>query len=262
MIADVILMKNNLKLVLFCHIRSGSASLYEILQMHPMLNIIDEPFNDEFNKRHPEEKNYVDAIDDIPSLEEALADIFSRYNGLKVQQWQLRRELYSHMLRKPEYTIIFLRRQNLLQTSISGMIAHQTTFWQKRDLTRSLDEIYAHLQPISIDEIRKWIQGLSENIAYYDRVISSRPAGTYLKLVYEDLYLVSPRQRRVNFEAIFRFLDLDMSEIEDNALQKYLNPENAQLNSSETYRFIPNVDEIEETLGSDETGWLFPDKED
>ena len=53
-----------------------------------------------------------------------------------------------------------------------------------------------------------------------------------------------------------------MSEIEDNALQKYLNPENAQLNSSETYRFIPNVDEIEETLGSDETGWLFPDKED
>ena len=165
------------------------------------------------------------------------------------------------MLQNRDYTIIFLRRRNLLQASISGMIAHQTAVWQRRDLSCSLEELYANLQPISIDEVREWIQGLHKNVIYYDRVISERPGGTCLKVVYEDLYLVPQEQREANFERIFRFLDLEMRAIENGELQQYLDPNNAQLNSAETYRFIPNVDEIEEKLGSDETGWLFPDRQ-
>ena len=36
-----------------------------------------------------------------------------------------------------------------------------------------------------------------------------------------------------------------------------LDPTVTKLNSSEIYRLIPNVDEIEAELGNDETGWLF-----
>jgi len=35
-------------------------------------------------------KNYVEEYDDIPSLDEVLVDIFSRHNGLKAQQGQIR----------------------------------------------------------------------------------------------------------------------------------------------------------------------------
>jgi len=36
-----------------------------------------------------------------------------------------------------------------------------------------------------------------------------------------------------------------------------LNPEKARINSHETYRLIPNIDDVEDELGCDETGWLF-----
>ena len=46
------------KLLLLAHPRSGSSNLYEILQMHPALEICDEPFNENFPSWSTGNKNY------------------------------------------------------------------------------------------------------------------------------------------------------------------------------------------------------------
>lgn len=89
-------MNSNLRIVHFAHPRSGSSSLYHILQLHPDLNNLDEPFNENFARWKPHNKNYRDFIHDIPSLDTQLADIFAAYNGLKVLDYQLPEDLAVH----------------------------------------------------------------------------------------------------------------------------------------------------------------------
>jgi hypothetical protein len=40
-------------------------------------------------------------------------------------------------------------------------------------------------------------------------------------------------------------------------IQQLLDPNQNQFNDRETYRLIPNIEQIEEALGSEETGYLF-----
>ena len=48
----------------------------------------------------------------------------------------------------------------------------------------------------------------------------------------------------------------------DFAVANVLNPETSKLNLIETYRRIPNIDEVERRFGSDEAGWLFKESSD
>ncbi len=54
------------KAIIFAHPRSGSTSLHKILNTHPDLNLVLEPFHENYGKWHPDEKNYIDFIGDIP----------------------------------------------------------------------------------------------------------------------------------------------------------------------------------------------------
>jgi hypothetical protein len=49
-------MDSKLKLVLFAHARSGSSTLYRILQSHPALHIVEEPFNRHYQEWNPGER--------------------------------------------------------------------------------------------------------------------------------------------------------------------------------------------------------------
>ncbi|MCX6047539.1 MAG: hypothetical protein NT075_20770 [Chloroflexi bacterium] len=247
-------MDKNLRLILFAHPRSGSSSLYEMLALHPQLHILEEPFNEGFTSWHPEQPNYLDLITDKASLDAQLAEIFTAYNGIKVLQYQLPVELYTHLLLNPMHKVIFLRRRNLLQAVVSVLIAKQTNLWKRWDMQRPLSAYYADLQPLSIDEIRADIVGLKENLDYYEQVISSRTSDAYLKLIYEDLYFGTGEEQGECLAQIWRFLQVEPLQI--NELQAYLQPEQAQLNSPATYQFLPNALEIDQQLGNEETGWL------
>lgn len=247
-------MDSNLRLILFAHARSGSSSLYEILQLHPQLNILEEPFNEGFNSWYPDKPTYLDLITDTATLDAQLAAIFAEYNGIKVLQYQLPAELYTYLLLKPAYKVIFLRRRNLLQSVVSGAIAEQTSLWKRWDMQRPLQDYYADLQPLALAEIAEHIANLKENLDYYERVIDSRAPDTYLKLIYEDLYFCSAQQQEQWLAQIWRFLDVEP--LQSAARQAYLQPEQAKLNSPTTYQFLPNAAEINQQLGNDETGWL------
>jgi hypothetical protein len=51
---------------------------------------------------------------------------------------------------------------------------------------------------------------------------------------------------------------VDIQECE--GLDYHLDSGSSKINSKETYRLIPNIDEIESELGNENTGWLLRDE--
>lgn|SRR5512139_3304724 len=78
------LMDRNIRLIFLAHPRSGSSSLYEILQSHPDLDILEEPFNENFTRWDTGSKNYLEFVHDIPSLDAHVVEIFTKHNGIKI----------------------------------------------------------------------------------------------------------------------------------------------------------------------------------
>src|SRR3972149_643545 len=135
-------MDRNFHVILFAHPRSGSSSLFEILQSHPELNILEEPFNENFTRWDAANKDYRELVHDIPSLEAQVSEIFATWNGMKILDYQLPADLIIHLLRRADCKIIFLRRRNLLQSVVSVLIAEQTKLWKKWEMTMPLEEYY------------------------------------------------------------------------------------------------------------------------
>jgi hypothetical protein len=77
-----------------------------------------------------------------------------------------------------------------------------------------------------------------------------------MSITYEDLYLGPPERRRQLLDDATRFLGLEP--VADDRADAFLDPEQTKLNSDETYGRVPNARELDEALGNDETGRLFP----
>jgi hypothetical protein len=247
-------MNRSIRILLFAHPRSGSSSLYQILQSHPDLALLEEPFNENYTRWDSRNKNYRELIHDIPSLEQQVAEIFTTYNGIKLLDYQLPDDLAIHLLQCPDYKIVFLRRRNILQAVVSVLIAKQTRLWKKWEMTRPLEEYYWDLQPLDIPDVRQRVADLKDHLDFFESVLEVRKDGV-IKLTYEDLYFAElPRQSR-KIEEIWEFLGIRPLELEQ--VQSYLRPESARINSAATYAFLPNAREIHDACGNDLTGWLF-----
>lgn len=248
-------MNRNLRVIYFAHPRSGSSSLYEILQSHPELNILEEPFNEKFTNWDPGNKNYLDLIHDIPSLDTQVAEIFRTHNGIKILDYQLPMNLAVHMLQRSDCKIIFLRRRNLLQSVVSVLIAEQTGLWKKWEMTKPLADYYRDLKPIDVQGVQKHVKELKRLLDLFETVVDSRTRGDVVKLIYEDLYFSHAWAQKAKVDAIWEMLNIASLALED--YQHYLNPEKTKINSNETYAYLPNASEIQQYCGNDETGWLY-----
>ncbi len=242
--------------VLFAHPRTGSSSLTYVLNLHPQLNFALDPFWHGYGAAYPDERNYVDDIDDIPSLERALEELFARYNGMKILDYQLEEEVYDHLLLKPDIRVIFLQRRNLLRAEVSNHIAEQTKVWGMNDMNEERRRIYRDLAPISQEALADSLDYAVELVNHYTHTIRQRPAGTYLEVFYEDLYSRDLAGNRTSVRRVFDFLELEMPE--GDGLDYYLDPLRSKINSEKTYRLLPNAKELNEKYGNDEIGWLFP----
>ena len=248
-------MTSDLRIVFFAHPRSGSSSLYQMLQLHPELNILEEPFNENFTRWSPQHKNYRDLVHDIPSLDAQLMEIFAAYNGVKVLDYQLPDELAVHLLQHRDYKIIFLRRKNLLQSVVSVLIAEQTRLWKKWELTKPLEDYYRDLHALDVQEIRQRVAELKQHLEFFESVIDALPKDKTIKVVYEDFYFAPPAQRTAQIAAIWNFLRI--KPLDSEQLQYYLKPEKVKINSTATYGFLPNASDIQQLCGNDVTGWLY-----
>jgi hypothetical protein len=248
-------MDRAVRLLFLAHPRSGSSSLYEVLQSHPDLNILEEPFNENFTRWNSANKNYLGLVRDIPSLEEQVAEIFESWNGIKILDYQLPANLIAHLLRRADCKIIFLRRRNLLQAVVSVLIAEQTRLWKKWEMTKQLEEYYRHLQPLDIPDIQRRVTELKERLDYFESVVDERSANEALKLTYEELYFSEGLRQREQITALWKFLGIAPLDLEQHA--RFLQPEAAKINSAKTYTFLPNAREIDGACGNDITGWLY-----
>lgn len=249
-------MNRSVRVLFFAHPRSGSSSLYHILQAHPHLNILEEPFNENFVRWDAAHKNYRELVHDIPSLDAQIADIFTVYNGLKLLDYQLPADLAVHLLQRPDCRIVFLRRRNLLQAVVSVLIAEQTRLWKKWEMTQPLEAYYQNLQPLDLQDIQQRVTTLKQRLDFFESVIDERAQHDVVKLVYEDLYFADMSDQQRQIAAIWRVLKIPPLEWERQ--QYYLQPEAVKINSSATYALLPNAREIDEVCGSEITGRLFP----
>lgn len=248
-------MNRNVHVIFFAHPRSGSTSLYQILQLHPELNILEEPFNENYTQWNSNNKNYLELIHDISSLEVQVTEIFTTYNGIKMLDYQLPDHLAVHLLQCPDYKVIFLRRRNILQAVVSVLIAKQTMLWKKWEMTKPLEEYYRDLQPLDIQDVRRRVTALKDHLDFFESIIGTRSSNEVMKLTYEDLYFSEISQQNLQISAVWKLLAIAPLEVEQ--YQYYLQPESVKINSAATYAFLPNAREIQEFCGNDVTGWLY-----
>lgn len=241
--------------VIFAHDRSGSSSLAEALSIHPHIRVALDPFHPKYGQWHPDERTYRDSLTDVASLEALLDELSVQHNGIKVLSYDLPEEIYSHLLLLPDLKIIFLRRRNILQTVVSGAISEQTRMWQMWDPRFRREDVYGNLQPIDIGELKKALEYQIWLQIYYRRVVVKRPRDSRMFLNYEDFYTADLDQNRESLLKVLRFLGFGAADL--SGADQYLDPRTAKLNNDDTYRMLPNAEEIDRALGSDKNGWLF-----
>jgi len=248
-------MNPNVHILLLAHPRSGSSSLYQILQLHPELNILEEPFNENFTRWDANNKNYRELIHDVPSLDRQVEEIFKTHNGIKILEYQLPEDLVVHLIQRADCKIIFLRRTNLLQSVVSVLIAEQTKLWKRWEIARPLEEYYRDLQPLDIQDIQRRVIDLKQRLDFFESVLERQPANRTIKLTYEDLYFSQTSQQVRQMAAIWEFLAVPALALQQ--YQYYLSPDEVKINSAATYAWLPNATEIQERCGNDATGWLY-----
>lgn len=244
------------RFVVFAHARSGSTSFVRALERHPRIRILNEPFSETFTTWNPGEREYHELVTDERSLNEQLEFMYGDVNGIKVLSYQLPRHLYVHMLRNPERKVIVVRRANLLQSVVSMMISEQTDVWHSWDVKGPIDDVYATLQPLRVDDVRDRIAVLADEIRFYDEVLAERDPSEVMKVTYEELYFGAPAGRRQCLDDATRLVGLEP--VADEEADALLDPGRTKLNSDATYARVPNAREIDAELGNDETGRLFP----
>lgn len=247
--------KSNQSFILFAHARSGSNSLTNCLNLHPDLKVLTEPFHQDYSQWNPGEPNYLDSIVDITSLEKTLVEIFSGCNGIKVLDYQLPQDLYTHMLLMPQYKVIMLKRRNILQAVISGLLAEQTSVWQSADFNADTRNLYRNLEPLPLEELEKRLDYLVQNQYYFWKILKDRPSNQRILIDYEDLYTAKTSRNRLKLQKLFDFLGVEMPKDADFSM--FIDPQKAKINHADTYKLLPNAKIIEEQYGNDDTGWLF-----
>jgi hypothetical protein len=250
-----VLLRPDEKLILLAHPRSGSSNLYEILQLHPALEICDEPFNASRTSWGPEYESYCELVRDRASLEAVLDEIFRKYNGLKLLSYQLPEEWVDDLIGRPDFRVIFVRRRNVLRSVVSGLIAEQTELWHRWDTDRPIESFYAGLEPLEVADVRSRVSELAQALDRLEVEIAARTDGRAHSLVYEELFFAPRAEQSRAMEHLWTFLGLDT--IRSDRIDYFLRPERSKLNSPATYRLLPNADEIERECGADITGHLF-----
>lgn len=228
------------KFVLFANARSGSTSLAKLLNESPDVKLCIEPFHPNYNVWNPSERNYSEFIKNKETMNQALDELFEKFNAIKVLVYQFDEEIYKEMLGRESLKIVFLRRRNLAQAALSSLIGQQTSIWHKEDLDESK---YLNLKPIEISEIKNIVDYIGKMNGIYANYMETKRDGDYLNLFYEDLYsdLLDVNIKKIS--EICNFLDISLPPTE--AIEKYMTPANAKQNQHNLYKKIPNWKEIE-----------------
>lgn len=233
------------KFVIFATARTGSTSLAELLGKSKDVKLCFEPFHEDFSKWKPGNKNYSKLIKDDVSLNRVLDEIFTKFNGLKVLDYQLPENIYFELLRRKDLKIIFLRRKNLLELGISDLVAHQVGEWRKLNKT----SLYKNLKPLDLNKMEETIKYVNHLNKTYFQFLEKNRKDDYMSLWYEELYSEDFKKNKKTIQKICNYLEIALPP--DTAIKKYMTPSKAKINYKNIYSKIPNYKEIVKRLGKE-----------
>lgn len=239
--------------VLLAHARSGSTTLQSILDTHPDVRMSSEPFNPD--RENWNQFGYDRMVTDAPSLHRCLDEIFLYHNAIKHLTCQLN-DRQNELLLMRNVRRIFLNRRNLLQTVVSNLIAAQVKRW----VGNRNQILKARLEPLSPREVASRIRWERNQICRFRDFMNEHQL-PFLEVHYEDLFGsdVPVADKLARVEEIFDWLGHAAPQGETRQkILEYLDPQDHKINSVETYRRIPNWQEIDEKFGCPETGYLMP----
>jgi hypothetical protein len=242
------------KLVVVTHPRSGSNALVEILRCHPDITLLNEPFNENFSSWLPANPDYLARVADVISLDQVVDGILADYSGFKLHTYQLETDLLAHLLSRDDLCVIFLRRRNLLEAVLSSFIAEQTGLWSAWDRERPLEAYYTDLAPVPLDDLRALLGWTRDSLAGVAAALRTRSDGRSLELFYEDMFLADRTTRWRMVASLWSHLGL--TPCQNPRVSGFVDSALFRMGGPTTYGRLPNLAEIEEALGNDETGHI------
>lgn len=247
------------RFLVFSRARCGSTNLARILDCHPRVSCILEPFNPGFApglQARPAS---------IAELDRVLAGIWRGHDGIK-HVWQFTGWPFAHdsglnraLLLRAAPRVIFLTRRNLLRQAVSDQLALQTQLFNLSD-DDDIDPEGLEYAPLDDEAIAAELARGREVTGAHFRALREADI-PFVDLAYEDLYDPNndiPARRRV-VDSLLAFLGRDPRdpEIDEDRVAALLDPERQRVNSRDTLGRVPGIERIEARFGSDETGWLF-----
>ena len=174
------------KFLVFSLPRCGSTTLRRLLNCHPRIRCLEEPFNP-FNY----DGKYLKQVTDTAALDETLLDIWRSYDGIKhtwcPDGWPFIDPAFNAaLLLKPNLKVVFLRRRNLLQRLVSVHISNQTGVWglfDQHDRKTVADCAFA---PMNIDIAKPQLDWDRRMLSDYRRRLVDN-GSHFMELLYEDL---------------------------------------------------------------------------
>lgn len=248
-----------MRFIIFCRARCGSTSLARALNCYPGVRCLIEPFALCAEYR---------GISDADTLDTALARIWRDHNGIKhvwaPGGWPFGGtcDLNRRLLRAPGAKVVLLTRRNALRRVVSSEMSMQTGVWTRRDEQEVAKARRFDFKPLDPERIAQQLQDDATIVAAF-RTYLIEDGVTFCDLRYEELFgdRVHLTERLRVMERLRMFIDAPAPRdvATDFEIAELLNPGKRKLNQPETYRRIPNIDEIEQLFGSEESGWLFKD---
>lgn len=230
------------------------------------MEMIMEPFHESREKWIRGNKNYRSFIYSLEDLKDALDEIHRNYNGYKTLSYQLPQEYNEFLLNeaREKDKIILIHRKNLLQAMVSMHISLQTNLWnvveniqEMKDGNALREKFKQHqFNAMDLGAIRTSIKLCKKLSTHYKDFLAENKK-MFLELRYEELFVSSRNERMKKIKEIYDFLELFLPQGEAMEKVESLFAPQRKVNDHSTYRFIPNIDLVEEELGSAENGYLF-----
>lgn len=166
--------------IIFGHGRSGSNLLRSLLNSHPEIDCIDEPFNPIVLKN---KKKWIRLlIVNFPVLYVRLLSTKypDKYFGFKLFSWHLKNaNAIPEKLEKLGWKVIYISRKNILKQAFSKLIGKQNKLYVRTNELISIDEVFDIPVKDVVNQIKR-IQKLliqeSEALEYVN----------HLHIIYED----------------------------------------------------------------------------
>ena len=265
------------RIIIFALARTASTSLMNIFDIHKSVRAISEPFN---LGNHPNLRRMgiLDICDHTISnereLDEELSRIFLKFNLVK-HVWHPSgfpfsnqdesyafndsRSLNEYLITHFDFVVV-LKRRNILKRLVSSLMSMQTGIWDSFSMLQTGRPTDFAYKPLDTNIIEWHLEYERFYEKYFlDSIRENNKK--YVEITQEDFFdgKKTVDEKISAFKQICMDLELDVEFTFDQMkiIGDYLASSSYKQYGYNSYSGVPNIREIEDKYGSDETGWLF-----